>query len=475
MIADFPRVYHREKTFGSTMNQLFYRCTHAVGLSLALLAHLAEPVWAGNCVYVGLAGTEERLEGLAVVDAQSGSVADFIQVPNGIGGTIAVDPIRLRAYLAGYAILSADMKTNTIVDTIPWPRGLSGHPQQMTLSPDGTRLYVLIASKLLVIDPIARTLMVPPLDLPTSSGTPFLDITPDGRYLYVARPPFGISIVDTESFSITGEVAGYPPGAFAYSVRVSPNGMEAFSLDPENMISVIDTSTRSISHRMKVTDCRRVNDIDQNCGSSSLTISRDGRDLYVVNSIDSSIESLSTSNYSELLSIPLYSLSLPDFAQPHPVSVAVSADGSTLAVTHSGLDADSSPPDFIWLYQGSSPVRVSISDSLVPSISSMAVAIASIPSGCFGSSASPSPSLTPAATPTGSPTRTAPQVSSNGCGIISQSRLGIDDGLLIPILFSVSRRLRRFGSNILRSFERPPRAMPFSDRRSVRRRAPEAI
>ncbi|MBI1817013.1 MAG: hypothetical protein HYR72_18695 [Deltaproteobacteria bacterium] len=349
---------------------------------LAVVALVNEPAEANDCIYVG------GEKGISVIGADSASVVATI--PAAVGRSIAIDRARLLAYVAGYAVLVVDLRTNTVVASVPWPCPLLGSAQQFVLSPDGSRLYVFVGNTLLVVDTMSRTVTMPPVNLHANNGEPLMDITPDGKFLYVARPPFGVTVVDTATFTITAEVSGFPYGAVAYSVVVAPDGKRAYTLDPGNTVSVIDTATNTVTDRIEITHCRRVGDIDKNCGTVNLAISPDGRYVYVVNYVDESIGAIDTRTNTELYyTTSVYPIRLADptsFGAPemHPLFMAVSPDGQTFAVTHDYFDRDLPRPNFLWIVQYGFGAPVSFSQSHAPVFSNGVLAIASVPSGCAG-------------------------------------------------------------------------------------------
>jgi DNA-binding beta-propeller fold protein YncE len=374
----------------------------SVSVVLAVVALVNEPARAADCVYVGLlgdAGDPDR--GVAVIDPRAQAVVARISPPEGggVGGSIMIDGTQLRAYLLAREILVADLRTNTIGGTIPFPPGIFPGDRAI-LSPDGLRLYDLGQdtsedSRLIVVDVMTGTGYSPPLSLRANSGDPTMAITPDGKFLYVARQYYGLSVVDTTTFAIVASVSGYPPGDFARSVVMAPDGKRAYTVDPYNIVSVIDTTNNAVVDRIHITHCRRSHDVDNNCGTAYLAVSPDSRYVYVVNYLDESIGAIDTRTNTELED-GVYPVRLGDPTNPdapptgHPLFIAVSPDGQTLAVTHDYFDRDRSGvnflahPNFLWIVQGGVPVRVSFSSAPNPVFFSEALAIASVPGGCAG-------------------------------------------------------------------------------------------
>jgi YVTN family beta-propeller protein len=379
-------------------------CVLGIAFSVSFL--FDEKVRSDDCLYVG------GQDGISVVDAHT--LAEVALIPGGPAGTIAVDHARLRAYFASRAFEAVDLTTNTIVTSIAFPPA-TYHVRQVVLGPEGSRLYALGraltgTSKLVAVDLQTETASSPSVDV-DSFGDPFMDVTPDGKFLYVARPPFGVSVIDTDTFSNVATVAG---SSVPYWIAIAPDGKRAYTVDPGNTVSVIDIPANAVVEHIKIDDCRTVNDVPFNCGSNSLAISPDGRYLYVVNATDESIEVLETATNSEVTVIRFGDPTFPGAELPHPVYMAISRDGHTLAVTHSDLDFELHDPNFIWVFQKYPVSRVAISQPLLSSFADLAIAIASVPSGCTGAIGSASATLTSTPTvtcttpsePTTTPTKT---------------------------------------------------------------------
>jgi hypothetical protein len=361
---------------GVRMNRVFhvFRWLRvAITVAAAMLCCGRRPVLATECVYVG------GFDGVGVIDAETLSVV--ANIPGG-AGLIAIDHDRLRGYFASSTISVVDLRTNAITASICWPSGLAG-AHQLVLSPDGAHLYAFVGNTLLVIDTATRSVSIPPVDLTANNGEPLMDITPDGKFLYVARQFYGLSVVDTTTFEIVDNITNYPPGLFPFSVAIRADGRTAYTLGPNNTVSIIDMQKNEVVGTRAITGCMRIDDIDNNCGTAYVTVNPiENFTFYAVNAIDESIARDGT----------VLTRLGDDFkyatTYPHPVFLAFSRDGRTEAVAHSELDRVSDP-NFIWVQTAKVPGRVGpqrvwFSEHNTAVYSDHALAIADVPSGCAG-------------------------------------------------------------------------------------------
>ena len=352
------------------MNRVLRWLLGAMTVAAAMLCCGRRRALATECIYVG------GFDGVRVIDAETLSVV--ANIPGG-AGLIAIDHDRLRGYFASSTILVADLRTNAITQSIPWPCGLLG-AHQLVLSPDGAHLYAFVGNALLAIDTATRSVSIPLVDLTANNGEPLMDITPDGKFLYVARQFYGLSVVDTTTFEIVDNITNFPPGLFPFSVAIRGDGRAAYTLGPDNTVSIIDTQKNEVVGTRAITGCMRIDDVDNNCGTAYVTVNPiENFTFYAVNAIDQSVARDG----------PVLERLGDDFkyatTYPHPVFLAFSRDGRTEAVTHSELDRVSDP-NFIWVETPTSagPQRVWFSDHNTAIYSDHSLAIADVPSGCAG-------------------------------------------------------------------------------------------
>ena len=201
----------------------------------------------GASVYV----TNEIANSVSVIDTVTRTVIDTI--PLGPGGPIAVavspDSSRLYVLMGSgtTAVYVIDTSTNAIVGSIPLAviqaRG-------MAITPDGSRLYVSTygSNSVKVIDTAANTVIasIPVIAIPVG-----VDISPDGAFVYVASPsmsqgtPGTVSVINT----VTNTVVTAPQvGMVPYSTKVSPDGTKAYATSTWNPgVWIIDTVSKTVA------------------------------------------------------------------------------------------------------------------------------------------------------------------------------------------------------------------------------------
>jgi YVTN family beta-propeller protein len=168
----------------------------------------------------------------------------------------------IQTNFAGDTIHIIDPATNKVVGKIDGMEATHG----ITVAPDGSRIYITEESHntLTVID--GKTLKVTKT-IPLSGNPNLVDITPDGRYLYVAialtyddltdfprvkaNPTGGVDVIDTQSLtniktiSMTGGV---------HDLNMTPDGKYVIVGNARggkaNVMSVVDTKTNAVAWTM---------------------------------------------------------------------------------------------------------------------------------------------------------------------------------------------------------------------------------
>ena len=169
----------------------------------------------------------------------------------------------LQTNFAGDSVDIIDPITNKVVGAIKGIEAAEG----VAVSPDGARIYVSEVQKTLdVVD--GKTLQVIKR-IPLSGHPNLIDITPDGRSIYVAialeyddmssfpqiKPQAngGIDVIDTASLQ---NVKTIPIRGGIHDLNVTPDGKyviagaERGAKPPANMMNVIDTQTNEIAWRL---------------------------------------------------------------------------------------------------------------------------------------------------------------------------------------------------------------------------------
>lgn len=138
-----------------------------------------------------------------------------------------------------------DATTNTMTTAIP-----AAHPESLAFSPDGSKVYILSYDGITVVDAMTDTI-IDAWDLPEYDESVILNIDPTGNYGYLASPrKHLLQVIDLRTGSIVGTLAlGGPPG----SITLTEDGRTLYVTDGYNdRINVVDTATLSITMRFSV-------------------------------------------------------------------------------------------------------------------------------------------------------------------------------------------------------------------------------
>jgi len=168
-----------------------------------------------------------------------------------------------------------DTTSNSFLQTIPLPRlkdGSIGQPWGICTHKNGQRAYVALGTatggEVVFINTLSNSVQ----GTVTVGQNPFgLDVTPDGKKLYVANQnSANVSVVDTTTSQVTGTVGvGFSPTR----VAITPDGSRAFVTNKgSNSVTVIDTMTNSAITTLPVGQ-----------EPVGIAISRDGKTAYVTN------------------------------------------------------------------------------------------------------------------------------------------------------------------------------------------------
>ena len=188
-----------------------------------------------------------------------------------------------------------------VIDTVAQsatPVSLALNVQDMALSPDGQRAYLLPATEggssaqIGVLDTATNTLLTTiPVQFQEEGALAAAAPSPDGRFLYVPESFTGsVLVIDTQTNTITGTIAD---DALAQDIAVSPDGHFAYvSHLIKKTISVIDLTAQSVVASIV---------LPQRPGRLALTA--DGTRLYTVNHDACSVTVVDTVSRSVLTSL----------------------------------------------------------------------------------------------------------------------------------------------------------------------------
>lgn len=271
------------------------------------------------------------LAGRSVRIIQTNSAGDEVSLidpaSNKVVGTIhgievnhgaAAAPDGSRFYISDEAERTLDVvnaKTLDVIKRIP----LSGHPNNISISKDGKRVYVAIAVAPGAVDVIDTVAMEKAKSIPVKGAVHNTYVTPDGKFVVAGSIPSKvITVIDQKTEEVAWSLTldkGIRPMAFA----TNPDGSTKWifvQLSGFNGFAVVDFSTREEVKRIKLPDLPPGKSVFPEGGNEShgMAVTADGKTLVVNSRLNSSI----------------YTYSIPDLKLLGSVEVGKSPDWVTL-------------------------------------------------------------------------------------------------------------------------------------------------
>lgn len=233
---------------------------------------------------------------------------------------------------SGQAISVIDTTTNSIIATIPIQL-VDLFPDNLALSPDGTRLYVTETNGcngdnsgyVTVIDTASNTVIA---QIPGFCQPQGLAVSPDGSRLYVVNTTSSdnadgwVSVINTSDYST---ITTIPVGAKPSFIALTPDGTKAYVTNNRDSslgdtVSVIDTGTNTV-----------VNTITVGINPFGITTNPAGTRVYVANTyydeggntgtVPGSVSVIDASSDTVVATVPVGNV---------PQVPTVSPDGSTI-------------------------------------------------------------------------------------------------------------------------------------------------
>ncbi len=171
---------------------------------------------------------------------------------------IAVNGCTGLAYVANWntdtiAVIDTDVPTVTaVIPNIPGSHSI-------VIAPDGQKAYTVDNDdNIVVVDLVGNTFIE--FWKVGSDQVRELDISPDGRWLYVADDDWeSLLVVDTRTGQLEAQIP-MGPGQGAYDVDVSPDGGRVFvtSEGSPAVINIVDTASRAVVDTILTTDERLI-------------------------------------------------------------------------------------------------------------------------------------------------------------------------------------------------------------------------
>jgi YVTN family beta-propeller protein len=275
---------------------------------------LALPLAASS---VRIIQTNSAGDNVSIIDPVTNKVVGEIRgIEVNHGAAAAPDGSRYYISNEGNSTLDiADAKTFKVTKSIP----LTGHPNNISISKDGRRVYVSIAVAPGAVDVIDTTSQEKVKSIPVKGAVHNTYVTPDGKYVVSGSiQSKTITVIDQKTeepaWSLTMDL-GIRPMAFS----TNPDGSTKWifvQLSAFNGFAVVDFATRKEINRIKLPDLPAGKAPFMVGGNEShgMAVTSDGKTLVVNSRLNSS----------------LYSYSLPDLKLLGTAEVGKSPDWVTL-------------------------------------------------------------------------------------------------------------------------------------------------
>jgi YVTN family beta-propeller protein len=274
----------------------------------------ALPLMAGT---VRIIQTNSAGDNVSIIDPATNKVVGTI---NGIevNHGAAAAPDGTRYYISNEAESTldvADTKTLKVTRSIP----LTGHPNNISISKDGRRVYVAIAVAPGAVDVIDTTSLERVKSIPVKGAVHNTYVTPDGKYVVAGSiPSKTITVIDsqteTPAWSLTMD-AGIRPMTFSTNADGSTKWIFV-QLSGFNGFAVVDFASHKEINRITLPNLPHGKEPFTVGGNEShgMAITSDGKTL-IVNS---------------RLNTAIYAYSLPDLKLLGSCEVGISPDWVTL-------------------------------------------------------------------------------------------------------------------------------------------------
>ena len=291
---------------------------------------LALPLAASS---VRIIQTNSAGDNVSIIDPATNKVVGVI---NGIevGHGAAAAPDGKRYYISNEAESTLDVvdsKSLKVTKSIP----LTGHPNNISISKDGRRVYVGIAVAPGAVDVVDTVSMERVKSIPVKGAVHNTYVTPDGKYVVSGSiPSKTLTVIDASTeapvWSLQMDL-GIRPMAFAWN----PDGSTKWifvQLSGYNGFAVVDFATHKEIQRIKLPDLPpgKAPFPDGGNESHGMAVTSDGKVLVVNSRLNSA----------------LYSYSLPDLkvlgsaeVGRAPDWVTLTPDGKTAYVANAGSNS----------------------------------------------------------------------------------------------------------------------------------------
>jgi YVTN family beta-propeller protein len=258
-------------------------------------------------------------------------VIEGIEVPHGV----AIAPDGNRIYVTDEPLKSlvvVDAKSLKVIKRIP----LSGRPNNLDVSKDGSHVYVAIVQGTGAVDLIDTATMTNVKTIPVTGGIHNVYVTPDGKYAVAGSIPTStINVIDTSTNTVAWTLkmsSGIRPMAFTQNPDGSTKEI-IVQLSNFHGFAVVDFATRKEINRVTLPDPpgkeKELQGI-QGAPAHGLAISDGGKVLWVTSKYYAYVATYSLPDLKLLKVIPVGS---------HPEWLTIPPDGKNIYVATAGDDA----------------------------------------------------------------------------------------------------------------------------------------
>jgi YVTN family beta-propeller protein len=228
---------------------------------------------------------------VSVINTASHAVTGTIKVGERCPRELTISPDGTRAYLINLnrnfssdTISVIDMVRHVVITTIEEEEDLMEEGKEdfteVAITPDGTRIYVICEVTVIIIDTDSNQVIdTIKMEVEQLRG---VAITPDGTRVYVISQ--STVIIDTDSNQVidTMEVGGY-----LYAVAITPDGTKLYVANSDkNTVIAIDTASHEVIATIPVGE-----------KPQHIAITPDGTKVYVTNQVSATVSVIATANH----------------------------------------------------------------------------------------------------------------------------------------------------------------------------------
>lgn len=204
----------------------------------------------------------DSMNSVYAIDTDKDTIVATINVGNNPWG-IVVSHDGKKAYVVNSgddSVSVIDTITNTVESTIYVEKYHGMNPRDIVISPDGAKLYICDSSSISVVDvntkkivaTIGNSVLVDGALCPAMFSPTSLTISPDGTKLYVLDSGGSVIVIDTNKNAITATISNiisFPD--IPSGISITPDGNKLYvttglSTKIINTITIIDTNTNNV-------------------------------------------------------------------------------------------------------------------------------------------------------------------------------------------------------------------------------------